>query len=249
MPASPWQQRYLDRYYRHRPGWVDGTTQFHALIAANLPPAAEVLELGPGPANNTSNFLASKYQAVDGLDVDPDAAMNPALRTCHLLTGTAWPLSDAGYDAVVANYVLEHVADPAAMAAEAFRVLRPGGTFIFRAPNLYHYVTGFSRLTPHWVHEKLANRLRKLPADAHDPYPTFYRVNTARTVRRVFARAGFQEKVLEPIEKDPSYGMANKLLFFAFMGYERVVNSTHLLGGFRSNLLGVFVKPAGRATA
>ena len=154
MTAAAWQQRYLHRFYHGRPGWVDGTRQFHALIAAHVPAGGEVLELGPGPANSTSTFLAAHCTAVDGLDVDPDAATNPALRTSHLLAGPRWPLPDAGYDGVVANYVLEHVADPAGMATEAFRVLKPGGTLLFRTPNLWHYISD-PRVTQH--------NLRRIP--------------------------------------------------------------------------------------
>lgn len=244
MPQpEPWQTRYLNRFYRSRKSWVDGTTQFHDFIAARLPPTAEILELGAGPANATSAFLASRFAAVDGLDIDPDAASNPSLRKAYLFDGGAWPLADRSYDGIVANYVFEHVADPHGMAAEAFRVLRPGGVFLFRAPNLWHYVTMISWLTPHWFHRLVANRLRKLPEDAHDPYPTYYRLNTRGAVRRIFGRAGFREDELIAIEKDPSYGMSHRVLFLTFMAYERVVNATSALSGFRSNLLGAFIKP------
>ena len=119
MTAAAWQQRYLHRFYHGRPGWVDGTRQFHALIAAHVPAGGEVLELGPGPANSTSTFLASHCTAVDGLDVDPDAATNPALRTSHLLAGPRWPLPDAGYD--VGNWT--EPLGAASLFVEGFMVL------------------------------------------------------------------------------------------------------------------------------
>jgi SAM-dependent methyltransferase len=244
MPHSEtWQTRYMNRFYRSQKSWVDGTTQFHDFIASHLPSTAEILELGAGPANTTSAYLASRFAAVDGLDIDADATSNPSLRKAYLFDGGAWPLGDQSYDGIVSNYVFEHVADPHGMAAEAFRVLRPGGVFLFRTPNLWHYVTMVSRLTPNWFHRLVANRLRKLPDDAHDPYPTFYRLNTRSAIRRILRRAGFREGDLIAIEKDPSYGMSHKVLFLTFMAYERVVNATSALAGFRSNLLGAFVKP------
>ena len=44
------------------------------------------------------------------------------------------------------------------------------------------------------------------------------------------------------VEREPSYGMASRFLFLLFMGYERLVNSTRMLKGFRVNLFGVYRK-------
>ena len=49
--------------------------------------------------------------------------------------GERLPFADVSFDAVVCMEVLEHVLDPAAVVAEAARVLRPGGVFIFSGPN------------------------------------------------------------------------------------------------------------------
>ncbi|MFB3048647.1 MAG: bifunctional 2-polyprenyl-6-hydroxyphenol methylase/3-demethylubiquinol 3-O-methyltransferase UbiG [Acidimicrobiia bacterium] len=49
--------------------------------------------------------------------------------------GERLPFGDLSFDAVVCMDVLEHVDDPAAVVAEAARVLRPGGVFIFSGPN------------------------------------------------------------------------------------------------------------------
>ncbi len=238
-----WQERYLDRFYRKRKNWVNGTQQFHELVRKHLSQDKQVLELGPGPQNRTSAFLSSNFASVDGLDVDEEAKKNPHLRNVHIYDGGDWPIKDDSYDAVVADFVLEHLENPAKTVTEAFRVLRPGGMFILRTPNLWHYVSMVSFLSPHWFHNLVANRLRKIPPGAHDPYPTYYRMNRCRTVRSLMRRAGFNEVELVMIEKDPSYGMYSRVLFFLFMGYERLVNSSNLLSMFRVNILVVFAKP------
>jgi SAM-dependent methyltransferase len=238
-----WQERYLDRFYRKRKNWVNGTQQFHEMVRKRLPQDKQVLELGPGPQNKTSAFLCSNCASLDGLDVDEEARNNPHLRHAHIYDGGDWPIKDDSHDAVVADYVLEHLEAPAKTVAEAFRVLRPGGMFIFRTPNLWHYVSMASFLSPHWFHNLVANRLRNIPPGAHDPYPTYYRMNRCRTVRRLMRSAGFNEVELAMIEKNPSYGMYSRILFFLFLGYERLVNSSNLFSMFRVNILGVFAKP------
>ena len=48
---------------------------------------------------------------------------------------------------------------------------------------------------------------------------------------------------LDFIEPNPSYGMASRLLFLVFMGYERLVNVSPRLAWLRSNILCVAIKP------
>jgi hypothetical protein len=87
MPKSTWQEDYMNRFYRTKPGWIDGTTQFFDLIKRLVPADAVVLELGPGPKNRCSDFLHSSFAAVDGLDIDEDIKTNPSLRECFIFAG------------------------------------------------------------------------------------------------------------------------------------------------------------------
>jgi SAM-dependent methyltransferase len=60
------------------------------------------------------------------------------------------PLADASVDAVVIQAVLEHVLQPAAVVAEIWRVLRPGGLVYAETPFLQHVHEGaydFTRFT------------------------------------------------------------------------------------------------------
>lgn len=238
-----WREDYLDRFYHNRKGWIDGTTQFHELIRKHLTSDKHILELGPGPKNQTSASLRTNFASLDGLDVDEEAKQNPHLGRVYIYDGKQWPIDNAQYDAIVSDYVIEHVQFPKQTVAEAFRVLRPGGLFLFRTPNLWHYVSMTSRLTPHWFHNLVVNRLRHLPSSSHDPWPTCYRMNRQGKIRKLMRNAGFKEIELLMIEKNPSYGMYSRLLFLLFMVYERAVNSSQLLSMFRVNILGVFAKP------
>jgi SAM-dependent methyltransferase len=221
---------------------MDGTEEFHRLCSASIAPRAEILEIGAGPSNPTSRHLAT-LGVLCGLDPDPGVATNDALGRAVTLTGDRFPLGDASFDACVSNYVLEHVPHPAAHLEEVRRVLKPGGAYVFRTPNRFHYTALAASLTPQWFHQLIAHRLRNLPADAHSPYPTYYAMNSRTAVRRQASLAGFEVEVLRMVEKEPSYGMSSRLLFLTFAAYERLVNATELAADLRSNLFVVLRKP------
>ena len=234
----PWQQRWMRRFYPRDRGWRDGTQGLHALCAASIPKGGSILEIGCGPGNPTSRHLATLGE-LHGLDPDPQAQSNESLASFARLEGARFPYEDATFDACVSNFVLEHVEHPESHLAEVRRVLRPGGALILRTPNRWHYVALVSAWTPHAFHVAVANRLRALPRDAHDPYPTFYRLNSRGRIRRLAAAAGLRVESLRIIEKEPSYGMSSRLLFAAFLAYERVVNAHPAFEGLRATLLGV----------
>ncbi|HEY7191756.1 MAG TPA: methyltransferase domain-containing protein [Vicinamibacterales bacterium] len=234
-----WQQTYLDRFYG---GYVDGTTEFHAMCTAHIPSGATILEVGAGPSNDTSRFLSSLGR-LSGLDVDPAVRSNAYLADAFVLESDIYPFGDSCFDACVSNYVLEHIANPTSHLSEIHRILRPGGVYLFRTPNRHHYVALVSRWTPHWIHTAMANRLRRLPDEAPEPYPTYYRLNSRRAIRKAAARSGLGVRELRMVEKEPSYGMASRPMFVSFMLYERVVNSSALFAVLRANVFGLLQRP------
>jgi 2-polyprenyl-3-methyl-5-hydroxy-6-metoxy-1,4-benzoquinol methylase len=229
-----WQERWMDRFYR-RAGWVDGTNEFHALCDEFIVRGARILEVGAGPANVTSAFLSS-HGELHGVDVGSEILENPHPVRRTVIVGDSYPYDPESFDAVVSNYVVEHVRQPGAHLAEIRRVLKPGGVYLFRTPNLFHYVALVSWLTPQWFHRLVANRLRRLPAGTHDPWPTVYSMNTRGSVRRWAAKNGFEIRVLRMVEKEPSYGKFARPAFLAFMSYERFVNSSSWFSGLRANM-------------
>jgi SAM-dependent methyltransferase len=238
---QPWQDRYMKRFYPRERGWIDGTTEFHALIAEACGRGGRLLEIGAGPTNDTSRFLAGLGE-LHGLDPDPDVRSNEVLVTASVLSGETYPYEDGRFDHCVSNYVVEHVPDADSHLREIRRVLKPGGSYVFRTPNRFHYVAMVAALTPHWFHKLVANPLRNLPAGAHDPYPTVYAMNSEGAIRRAAERNGFEVERLRMVEKEPSYGMIARPLFLAFLLYERLVKSTEALANFRANFLVVLRK-------
>jgi SAM-dependent methyltransferase len=233
--------RLFARYYYARPDFIDGTTRFHRLCSESIRSGSSILEIGAGPANTTTAHLAA-LGAVVGLDIADEVRMNPHLAAAHVYDGGAFPFDGESFDACASNYVLEHVGDPHTHFAEIARVLRPGGVYCFRTPNLWHYIVLASTCVPHAVHKAVANRMRRLDG-AHDPYPTLYRANTRRTIARLAGIAGLATVALPTVEAEPWYGRSHALLFYPMLCYERVVNSSETFGGLRANIFGVLQKP------
>jgi SAM-dependent methyltransferase len=231
----------FDRYYYSNPAFEDGTTIFHRLCRQSIPAGGQALELGAGPRNKTSDFL-SRFVELHGVDTSSEIHDNPALKQAHVYDGLRLPFADSSFDACVSNYVLEHVEDPAQHLREVARVLREGGVYCFRTPNLWHYVTLGSRLLPHCFHLRWANWLRNLTG-AHDPYPTHYRLNTAGSIARHARSAGLCVSSLRYVEAEPYYGRRHSLLFYPMLAYERMVNSTELLAPLRTSLVALLTKP------
>jgi SAM-dependent methyltransferase len=233
----------FERFYFSQSSFVPGTQVFHQMCQSRIQNENHILEIGAGPANPTTKFLTG-IGAVTALDVSPEVLGNHDVREAHLYDGITMPYPDEVFEMCVSNYVLEHVADPLSHFREAFRVLKPGGVYCFRTPNLWHYVTIGSRLLPHSVHLQIANKLRGLASAAHPPWPTLYPASTPRQLRNFAAKIGWLVDELRMIEAEPSYGATHPLLFYPMMVYERIVNSSELFSLFRVNILGAFRKPA-----
>jgi SAM-dependent methyltransferase len=231
----------FDRHYFSKTTFVRGTEVFHQICQSHYSGGGCILEIGAGPANVTSAFLAG-IGNVTGLDVSAEVRNNPNLAEAYVYDGLTMPFPDRSFELCVSNYVLEHIVDPEHHFEEVSRILKPGGFYCFRTPNRWHYVAMVSSLLPHSMHVRLANRLRGLDEDAHDPWPTVYRANTRASLQRLAGTNRLLIEELRMIEAEPSYGASHALLFYPMMAYERLVNSSEFFSGLRVNILGTFRK-------
>jgi 2-polyprenyl-6-hydroxyphenyl methylase / 3-demethylubiquinone-9 3-methyltransferase len=128
-----------------------------------------VLDLGCA-GGFMAEAMAARGAVVTGIDPAVDAvaaarrhAEGAGLRIRYDVgVGEALPYADASFDAVVCVDVLEHVADLAKVLAEVFRVLRPGGLFLFDTINR-NPIARFATIT------FAEDVLRLLPRGTHDP--------------------------------------------------------------------------------
>jgi 2-polyprenyl-6-hydroxyphenyl methylase/3-demethylubiquinone-9 3-methyltransferase len=126
---------------------------------------SRVLDIGSGGGFLAARLADAGYE-VTGIDPSM-AAVRGAAAHVHAsfarAVGEKLPFADGSFDSVVCSEVLEHVEDPGGVIAEASRVLRPGGVFVFSLPNR----TLLSKLV--LIDIAQHNRFtRVLPKDLHD---------------------------------------------------------------------------------
>jgi SAM-dependent methyltransferase len=100
------------------------------LDAARVRAGTRVLDVGTGPGTAASLACArgARVVAVDAEFTMLGLARRrvPQAAMCHAVLPDL-PFPDDHFDAVVANFVINHVGDPAASVAELRRIVRPGG--------------------------------------------------------------------------------------------------------------------------
>lgn len=221
----------------------DGTGVFYAWVRQHINASTVMLNLGAGPATqNPTRILKGEVKSIAGADVDRCVLSNGELDSAHMIENGRLPFADQTFDVVFSDYVLEHVEHPDQFLSETCRVLKPSGCFLFRTPNVYHYVALISAATPHWFHDLVAHRARANPQDSQEPWPTFYRLNSRRAIRAAGLRAGFSASELRMIEMEPSYLRFMAVPFAMGIAYERLVNSSEAFASLRANIFGKLVK-------
>ncbi len=87
--------------------------------------------------------------------------------------------------------VAEHITDPDSVIGALARLVKPGGRVVVFTVDLWSPITVVSRAVPSELHYSV----KKLfwGGEEKDTFPTAYRMNTRRTLKKLFARGGFRE--------------------------------------------------------
>lgn len=89
---------------------------------------------------------------VVGAETEPEALDASDLEEARAISSDhTLPFEDNTFDAVLCDWVLEHLSSPDEFLREAYRILKKGGVFLFRAPNSWLYEAIIANLTPELV--------------------------------------------------------------------------------------------------
>ena len=163
-------------------GYAPNFRRWMAEQLRDLPPPAEVLEVGCGDASFTKELV--KYSpAVTAIDISSAQIEENKSRFSGITflqhdVALQFPFADNTFSAIWCSEVLEHLFDPAFALREMHRVMKPGGRLLVTVP--YHG----------WFKNVL---IAMFKYDEHfvpsNPHIRFY---TKNTLGKLAAQAGFE---------------------------------------------------------
>lgn len=137
---------YADWQFEQAPG---NLTQFRGFAGpAEMVQGRRCLDLGCGAGGKAVYFASLGAARVVGVDVVPHyaeegrdlARRKGYAHVCEFITASATdlPFPDGSFDLIMANDVVEHLAEPEQSLLEAYRVLAPGGRIFISFPPYNH---------------------------------------------------------------------------------------------------------------
>lgn len=202
---------------------------------AGLKSGARVADLGCGSGVFTAQLRQQGYEAV-GLDISPKLvalgrAKYPGI---EFLEGDVehLPFPDGALDGVLLSGLVHHLPDPSRCAAEVFRVLRKGGSFVAFDPN---------RMNPFMY----LYRDRSSPFYSSVGVTENERPVLARQVAAVFRAIGFKVGSDYISDLNYRYLASSRLrwLLPAYNALDRVLFAPSFMKPFRSFVLTYGEKP------
>lgn len=228
--------KFLDDklYPNYNDSWDNDV--FRKEILKYLQPHYKCLDYGAGRGNLPQMNFKGIADFVAGVDPSDAVFENPYLDEAKLidLKLNVIPFDENTFDLIFSDNVLEHIENPGVILKELFRVLKPGGVFLAKTPNKYHYMPLVASFTPTWFHVYY-NKLRG--REEIDTFPTRYKLNTAKDIKNNIKNTSFSVMNIEYIEGRPEYLRIFPLLYLTGFIYERIVNSSGLFKKIRCVLM------------
>lgn len=145
-----------------------------------ITPGSVLVDLGCGHAGSLLNAYSGTIERGIGFDVSVGPAPAENVELHAQAVDAPLPLPESSVDVVSCLAVIEHVDRPDVLAAEAQRILRPGGVFVVTTPA--------AEAKP--VLELISVRLRLIDPTEILDHKRYYRPATLRTE---LERAGFSD--------------------------------------------------------
>jgi len=199
-----------ERWHRGR----NATREYKNLLGRIVKPGTRILHGGCGWDKHEVSRPFKGHCKVVGIDLDSRVQSMFHSPFC-LASLSAIPFQNNSFDLICLEYVLEHVDNPGSAFREMARVLQPGGRVLILTPNLYSYKTLAAYLTPHKFHNRMGH-LRYGPGHEVDMYPTLYRCNTPRRIKRLAEENDLQVRMIHFVTNGPTWFEKLPVLFEMF---------------------------------
>ncbi len=212
---------------------------FERLYRRTTSRARRVLDFGAGRGTGLPRYAPGNAQVI-GVDVNRHLAENPNLDAKIIFDGCHLPVHSSACDVCVMRWVIEHLETPGLAFAEVARVLKPGGRLIFVTSNLWFYAYLIAAVVPNRFHPAIVRVATGRKQE--DTFPTQYRANTRKRLRRLLTQVGFREIRLAGFQHGAAYLEFSLPTFLLGAAYDKLVNRYSTLEGARQTLIGEFVK-------
>ena len=221
--------------------WIHPYRIYESRISNLLKPNSVILDAGCGRRFTTLRKFAGVSKHIFGLDICKFACSDkthlPNLINANL---TEIAFKNGVFDLVISRSVLEHIEKPTKVCEEIYRVLKPGGQYIFLTPNLFDYNTILSKIIPNRLHSKIVRVVEG--RDEKDTFPTYYRLNSEKRIKEIVRQVGFKSYRLEYLGQYPSYFLFNPVLFLTGSLYDKLICKAKIFAKLRGWILGVLEK-------
>lgn len=257
MSAVPKLRRRLTQMYYSSvrvfcPGLKNSQFAYREALTSVVGPGTTWLDLGCGhqffPGWMPDSLAAQQKLVNTSASVVGVDAVDLREHSCGIHKVAAdieqLPFADGIFSLVTANMVVEHVENPERLLREVFRVLAPGGIFLFHTPNAKYFEVAIARRLPSGIMKAAAGMLDGRASD--DIFQTYYRMNTAREIEAQAARVGLATKSVRHVECTAQGVMLGPLVIFELL-IIRMLRAA-VFENYRSDLIAMLQKPLVSAT-
>jgi ubiquinone/menaquinone biosynthesis C-methylase UbiE len=185
--------------------------------------------------------LVAAAKLTVGLDYTKESLSGNQQLSCLIVGDLGhMPFAAESFDIASANMVVEHLEKPAEALREVYRVLRPGGCFVYHTPNFKFYITFFASLLP----QSLKNRIIRVSEgrSQEDVFPTRYRMNSLKAIYETAKVSGFRVAECHSMNSSSTSDVILGPFVILTLVIRRLLQWERLQQ-FRSNLVVVLEKP------